>query len=402
MANVLDNVLPKILARALIVLRETAAMPRVVNGDYSDEAAQKGDTIDVPIPTAVGVSDVTPSNVLPAPTDTTTEKVQIPLNNWRKSDAVFLTDKEMVEIDKQEHFLPMQMGESVRALANDINLSVHNQYRGVYGMAGTPGTTPFQSTVRGATQTRKLLNQQLAPKGARRGVLDFDAEAEALALSQFADAEKTLSNQVKIEGEIGRKYGTDWLADDQVVTHTAGTIDSGSGNRNPLVDEAGNLAIGAVSMDIDETSLTGTLVVGDIFTFAGHGQQYVVTGNVASAEFTGDVEDGTYTAATNAITSLTFQPALVAAVLDDEVITVEDTHVVNLVFHRDAFALAMRPLLSSSIEGLGTQMMTVQDPVTGLVLRLEVQRQYKQVTWEFDALWGVKLVRPQLATRLAG
>ena len=62
MANTITNVLPKILARGLMALREQAIMPALVNGDYSTEAAMKGDTIDVPIPSALSVSDVAPSN----------------------------------------------------------------------------------------------------------------------------------------------------------------------------------------------------------------------------------------------------------------------------------------------------------------------------------------------------
>jgi hypothetical protein len=71
MANVLAAIMPKILARGLMTLREQCVMPRLVNGDYSAQAAQKGDTIDVPIPTAQAASAVVPSNTPPAPADTT-------------------------------------------------------------------------------------------------------------------------------------------------------------------------------------------------------------------------------------------------------------------------------------------------------------------------------------------
>ena len=57
--------MPKILARGLLALREQATMPRVVNLDYSSEAASKGDTIDVPIPSAITVAAVSPSNTPP-------------------------------------------------------------------------------------------------------------------------------------------------------------------------------------------------------------------------------------------------------------------------------------------------------------------------------------------------
>jgi hypothetical protein len=46
--------------------------------------------------------------------------------------------------------------------------------------------------------------------------------------------------------------------------------------------------------------------------------------------------------------------------------------------------------------------MTMVDPLTGLPLRLEIRRQHKQTVWEFDVLYGVKLIRAALASRIAG
>ena len=231
MANTISNVLPKILARGLLALREQAVMPRIVNLDYSSEAAQKGDTIDVPIPSALAVSDVTPSNVLEAPADSAPSKVQIALNNWRKVNF-HLDDKQLVEIDRNAHFMPMQMSEAVRAMANDINLSILNKYKGIYGFAGTSGTTPFTSDVSAATTARQVLNEQKAPRDNRRMVLDFAAEAKALALADFQRVNESGDIGVKREGEIGRKFGFDIFTDDQVVTHTAG------GSGTPLVNGA--------------------------------------------------------------------------------------------------------------------------------------------------------------------
>jgi len=301
----------------------------------------------------------------------------------------------------------MQMEEAIRGLANGINTYIHSGYRGtdrgVYGVVGTAGTTPFGSgvEVKSATQTRKKLNQQVAPKTNRIGVLDFDAEAAALELAAFSDAEKIGSAVVKLEGEIGRKFGINWTADDGVVTHTAGTITDASAGRTCAVD-TGAFAIGIDTIDVDEgaeATVVGTIVQGDIISFAGHSQTYCVVSNTSSAQFSGI----TYTFATNAIADLKFYPPLVAAIAEDEVITVVDDHVVNLVMHRDAFAFAMRPLAEEIIgKGLGTKILSMQDPVTGLVLRLEVSRQHKQTVWEFDALYGSKLVRPELAVRLLG
>ena len=379
MANTITNILPKILARGLLALREQAVMPRLVNLDYSNESAQKGDTIDVPIPSSLTVSDTVPSNVLEAPADSAPTKVQISLNNWKK-DNFHLTDKQLVDIDKNEHFIPMQMSEAVRALSNQINLTVLQEFKGVYGFVGTSGTTPFGSNVTDATNARKVLNQQLCPRDNRRMVLDFDAEANALALAEFQRVNESGDIGVKREGEIGRKFGFDIFTDDQVVTHTAG------GSGTPLVN--GALAVGDTSVAIDGMSGTSGFVVGDVVTFAGHAQTYAIT--VAPT-------------ASSGAQTVTVSPAIKAIVADNASVTKKASHTVNLAFHRDAFALAMRPLTSETAgDAYGNNIVSMTDPVTGLSMRLEVYRQYKQVVYELDALWGVKLIRPEYAVRIAG
>lgn len=380
MANDLTNVMPKILARGLMALRERVIMPQLVNSDYSNDAAQKGDVINVPVPTAKTATDVTASNTPPSPADYTPDTVAITMDNWKHSDF-HLTDKDMVEIDKNRHFVPMAMDESVRAIANAINTSLMDQYVSVYGFTGTPGTTPFASDVSDITAARKILNQQLCPLDMRRGVVDFEAEAEMLSLAAFRDASQSSDSDVIINGQIGRKFGFDWYADDHVPLHTAGTASGAT------TDDSG-YAVGVKTVTLDSAG-TGTIVVGDIITFAGDDQTYTVTSGDA------DVSNGG---------TISFEPGLKVAIeTSTHAITVKGNHRVNLAFHRDAFAFAMRPLMSSDVDAqLGNRILSMQDPVSGLVMRLEVSRQYKQTVWDLDCLWGVKCVRPELATRIAG
>jgi len=379
MANSLDNIMAKILARGLMVLREQATMPRIVNGDYSREAAQKGTTIDIPISSGKTASDVTPSPTYSSAPDSSPGIVQVPLNNWKKV-AFSLTDKDQVEIDKNEHFMPLEMGEAIRALSNVVNEDIFAEYKGVYGYAGTAGTTPFASTVTAATDARKVLHQQLAPRMDRRAVLDYTAEANALALSPFSDADKIGTNDIRIEGEVGKKYGIDWYADDAVPTHTRGTVAS--------VAVGSTTAIGASSLGVTGGGALGTMTHGDVFTIAGDTQTYVVNATVTIA---------------SATTNISIDPPLKVIASATSVITIKGSHTVNMAFHRDAFAFATRPLMQSTTDtALGSKIMSMTDPQTGISLRLEVSRQYKQVTWELDILWGAKLVRAPLAMRIAG
>lgn len=398
MANTLTAIMPKILARGLMVLRERCIMPRLVNGDYSAEAAQKGTTIDVPIPTAVATTDVNPSNTPPAGTPVVTTAVQVQMNNWKQNNPINLTDKELCEIDRNVHFLPMQLMEAIRSLARDVNQSIFAKYkgllRGIYGYTGSVATTPFGSgvEVKSATNARKVLNKQRCPKDSRRGVLNWDAEAAALALAQFSDAEKIMSAAVKIEGDIGRKFGIDWFADDDVPTHVAGTCKTLVGT---LVIDNAALAATSIILTSNSASDDGkTIVQGDILTIAGDTETYVVIG---TGPYTLSGSTGAQTVTLSIYPGLRFNPA------GTEGVTILGSHVVNLVFHRDAFAFATRPLVQATVDlDLGSKILSMQDAETGLVLRLEVSRQHKQVAWEFDILWGAELVRPEMAMRLIG
>lgn len=389
MANTLTNIMPKILARGLKVLREQCILPRIVNTDYAAEAKQKGDTIDVPIPSEVAVIDVTPGPTPPTPGDATPTKVQITLDNWKQNDPIHLTDKEMVEIDKNAHYLPGQLEEAVKGLANAVNQSIWTEYYTVYGAVGTPGTVPFNSTdkLTNATAARRKLHEQLCPRDSRRAVLDFEAEEGFLNLAEVSDTSQVAGERgPKFEGEMGRKIGFDWYTDDHVPTHTAGTPGG-----TPLVDDPGSaLELGDKQVTIDGlTATTGDYHKGDIITFAGHTQQYAIQAD-ATADGTGEV-------------TVTIEPGLVAVPADGEAVTLVASHVVNMAFHRDAFALAVRPLQQSTADlQLGSKIMTMQDPKTGLPLRLEVSRQHKQVVWEFDILWGTRCVRPAKAVRIMG
>lgn len=379
MANTLTNILDKILAQGLVTLREAAVMPRLVNTDYASTGAQQGNTVDIPVPKAQVVSTVSASNTSKAAASNTPGLVQISLDQWKMTDF-HLTDKELSEIDRNRHFVPMQAAEAARAIANNIDTKIHNDYKGIYGYVGTAATVPF-STVATATGARRVLNDQLAPMNDRRIVMDPTAEDQALQLSAYSDVEKTDDKGVKIEGEIGRKFGIDHYMSQNVVTHTKGTAGT-----DTLVGST--TAIGVSSLAIQAGSAVGTIVVGDVFTIAGDSQTYVAKTAITT---------------TSANQNVTIDPALKVIASANAVITFKATHVVNLGFQRGAFAYVTRPLANAvgALTG-GNPQSVLTDNLTGLTMRLEVVRQHKQNAFQFDVLYGTKLIRPAFGTRIAG
>jgi len=286
-----------------------------------------------------------------------------------------MSDKEQMEV--MAGTIPMQAAEAVKALANDVDSYLLDLYKGVYTAVGTAGTTPFATEVTAATAARKFLNNYLAPMTDRRFVFNPDVEANALGLRAFQDVSWTGDARGINEGQIVRKLGFDWHLDQNVKDHVAGTAAS--------IQVHTEAAAGATTVKLK--GITGPLNAGDIITFAGHDQQYVVGATTDTLDSDGK--------------DVTIAPALRVTVAADVNVTLVASHAANLAFHRDAIAFANRPLVDSA-EGLGNQIMSAQDPISGLTLRLEVSRQYKRTRWSFDILYGAKLVRPELAVRVLG
>ncbi len=383
MANTLTNVIPQILSQAMLVLRGLTVMPQLVNSDYGSEASKKGSAIDVPIAPAIAVRDVVPDPNQPSTSGVTPGTVQIPLNQWKEA-PFEMTDKDLKEA--MDGTVPMCVNSAATAMAEHINGYIFSLYPDVYSYVGTAGTTPFTgspATTTDATQARKVLNVNKAPLNMRRMVLDPDAMANALELQNFQDASKAANPSVINDGLVGRKLGMDWYEDQQVPTHTAGAVATSWIIKASEVEPIGETTL------LTTTGGNAAVFAGDIITIAGDDQTYVVTAD-ASRTGAGDM-------------TIVVSPGLKVATTGSEAITIKATHVVNLVFQRGAFAFASRPLddIANKI-GMDIQSLTMTDPQTGLSMRLEVTRQYKQTLWALDMLFGGKCIRPELVTRLAG
>lgn len=381
MSNTIDNVLPKLLAQGVMALRENAIMPRLVNRNLESMAAQKGNVINVPIPSALSASDVTPGVSHGSNVDFSPTQALVTLDFWKES-KFQLSDSDMKSV--MDGTIPMQASEAVKALGNAIDDYILGKHTGFYGIAGTPGTTPFATTINVAGDARKLLNKQLAPVTDRRGVLDPDAESNFLLTSNILQVDQRGDAGGIINGTIGRKLGVEWYMDQNIPTYTPGT-----GWASGFIASTVAGAVGDTTLNIINATASGTIKVGDVFTLTADtdAQQYVVTANATAS-------------ATTAV-AIEFYPALKTAVATGAtLVAVSVAYAANVVFHRDAMAWASRPL--QDISGQGNTIQSAVDPVTGVALRLELSRQYKQTTFSFDVLGGANVIRPELGVKVAG
>lgn len=389
MANVISaTLIDRIYAMGLMALRrKTSLLKAVMRYDRDMNVSTfHGDTVVIPIPadfTDAMVLDIVPANIPPSPSDIAPRFASIVLNNWKKV-GYALTD---LEVDRlQAGTFTSQFDAAIDALARTIIRTVWANYVGIYQAAGTAGTTPFATNTTIVGGARLLLNQAGAPMDKRSMVLGFDADANSINLAIFQQYLQAGNTDALMEGTIKRAIGFDWMTDAYSPTFTGGTLSNGT-TKAALINSA-VVAIGNTTVPMDATTLTGTLVVGDIFTVAGSTQQYVVTANV--------------TAAANAIASVSFQPPAKVAWADNAVVTFLASHAIaGLAMHQSAIAFASKPLDNVMFEG-GSQIRQYPDPMSGLTLCLEISRQYKQTVAEFSCLWGSTLARPECAVRLLG
>ena len=382
MSNTLTNVLPKLLAQGLLALREQSVMPRLVNVDYSNLAAQEGNVVNVPQPAAISVRTPTPSVTMNSNVDSAPTTVAVTLDFWREA-PFQLSDSDYVSA--RSRMIPMQASEAVKALANAIDDYIFAKHVGIYGKSGTAGTTPFATNITQATDARKVLNQNLAPMQDRRVVLDPSAEANFLALSNILQTDQRGDQGGILQGLIGHKLGMDFYMDQNVPTFTPGT-----GWASGFIASTVSGAIGDTTLNIINATASGTIKVGDMFRLTAdtaNNYGYVVT---AAA-----------TASSTVAVAISFSPALKTVVdTGATLVVVSIPYTANLAFHRDAFAWASRPLQDAM--PVGNTFQADVDPISGVALRLELSRQYKQTTFSYDVLGGAALVRAALAAKILG
>jgi hypothetical protein len=378
-ANTITEVLPKMLAQGVLALRQNAVTPRLVNRDYESIAAQRGNVVNIPIPSAIAARAVTPSVVMNSNVASAPTVALITLDHWYEA-PFEVTDNDVISMS--DTFFPMQASEAVKALANDADVYLLGKHTGFYAAAGTAGTTPFNGSLVVGGTARKLLNRNLAPMDQRWGLLDPDAENNFLQVSNILQADQRGDQEGIIEGRISRKLGIDWYMNQNVPTYTPGTGWATGWALSTVAAAAGD-----TTLNIINATASGTIKVGDIFTVGGGTQQYVVK-TAATASATVQV-------------AIAFYPALASAAATAVAITVIGTsYVVNLVANKYALAWASRPLKQSLIDGHVFQSPT--DPISGVALRLEISRQYKLETLSYDYLAGAGVVRRELGAKIFG
>lgn len=380
MANVLTNLAADIFKAADVVGRELVGfIPAVtINADGSERVA-KGDTVRASFTRAASVVDVSESMTIPEGTDQTVDSKTLTISNSRAVQIPY-TGEDVRHLNNGIGFETVygdQIAQAMRALCNEIEADLAEEaYKNASRAFGTAGTTPFGSNFSEVAEVRQILADNGMPMndGQASLVLNTVAGTNLRQLAQLQKANEAGGTDLLRQGVLLDLQGLMLRESAQVQSHTKGT------GASILVN--GALAAGDTSVDADGGS--GTILAGDVVTFANDTNKYVVNTALSGGTF--------------AIGA----PGAQGAIADNAAITVGNSYTANMAFHRRAMELAVRAPAVPEGGDSADDALTVQDPTSGLVFEVRVYRGYRKTMIEVAAAWGVKAWKPDYIATLMG
>lgn len=384
MANTLTGLTVTIFNALDVVSRELTGFIPAVSSDMTYNRAAKGQTVTSPVAPAATASDITPGVTPPNDGDQVIGSTSMTITKARRV-PVRWNGEEKLALDNNgasyNTILRDQFAQAMRTLANEVEADVAGLAVGASRAVGAAGTTPFATNLKDSALALKALQDNGAPKGDLQLVIDTTAGANMRTLTQLTKANEANDDSLLRRGVLLDVHGFAIRESAQVITPASGTGASATTN-------AAGYAVGATTITLASAG-TGTIVAGDVITFAGDTNQYVVVAGDA------DVSNG----GTITLAKPGLRKAIPAAAT---AITVAAASTRNLAFARSAIALATRiPALPEGGDSADDRMI-VTDPVSGLSFEIAIYRQYRQVQYEVSLAWGCAMVKPEHSIILLG
>lgn len=375
MANTLTNLIPELYTNLDVVSRELVGMIPAVTLDAVATRAAKDQTVRVFNAPASSAGDISPGVTPPNDGDQTFTNVSVSITKARRVPIRWNGEEELAVGPGAAAMRGAQIQQAIRTLVNEIESDLAGLHQYASRAAGTAGTTPFGTAndYTAASLARKILVDNGSPTSDMHLIIDTAAGANIRG--KQSGATDAGSDSILRQGVLLDINGMTIRESAQIKLPAIGTV---TGTLASAVRAKG------VTVLTTTADYSATLLPGDIVTFAGDTNQYVITSVSASAITIGapGLVDGT-TTGTKAIT-------VVAAARR------------NMAFTRNAIVLAQRlPALPSGGD-LAADRTSITDPRSGLSFEVAMYPQYRQMQYEISCAWGVKVIKPEHLALLLG
>jgi hypothetical protein len=386
MANTLTNLVPDLYAALDVVSRELVGMIPAVTMDASVNRAAEGQSVRVPIVPTNTSSSISPAMSVPSAADQTISNTAIVIN---KAKAVPFSweGNEQVGLNSGVGYGNIrvnQIAQAMRTLVNEIEADLCGLQSTFSRAYGTAGTTPFGTAgdFSDAAQALKILKDNGSPTQDNQLVVNTSAGANFLGKQSNSSVQ--FDATIMRQGVFMTTAGMDIRESGQVVTQTAGAMASAT-------TSAAALTVGQTVLPL-ATAGTGVVAAGDVITLANDSNKYVVT----SVSFA-----GANPASGDSIT-IAAPGIRVAQASAARAITVVATSARNLCFNRSAIVLATRMPQRPEEGDMAIDVMTIQDPRSGLAFEVSIYPGYRKLRYEIALAWGVKNIKPEHTALLLG
>lgn len=382
MANVLTDLAADIYKAADTVGREVVGYIPSVTINAGSEAVAKGDTVRSAFTRAATITDNAPSMTIPEGTDQTVDNKTATINN-RAEVLIPWTGEDMKHLRNGAGFETVygdQIAQAFRAIVNQIESGLGTTIKnGASRAVGTAGTTPFASNHHIVNQARQVLVDNGAPvnDGNVSLVMSTLAGTNVRNLSNLYKVNEAGESSLLRQGVLQDISMIALRESAGVAAHTKG------GGTGYLINNASGEAVGQTTLTLDTGS--GTMIAGDIITHASDSTNKYVVNTALSG---GDVIIGSN--------------GLRIAAADNDAVTIGDSYTANMMFHRSAVELIMRPEAMPDGGDAAVDEMIVQDPHSGLVFRIAAYKGFKKAMFAVTTLYDYKVWKPDFVTTVMG
>lgn len=381
MANTLTDLIPDLYEALDVVSREMVGMIPAVNRNSGVERAALNENVLVPITPTASSANNTAGVTAPDTGDQAISNVAITISKskhvpirWNGEETKGLTNAGTFS-----SIMAQRMYQGIRTLVNemedDLWLAAYKAASRGYGTAGTApfGTAGDFSDFAGAA---RILDENGCPTTDRQLVLGHAAIANLRGKqSVLFKANEAGSSDMLRNGMTDRIQNFAIRHSDAVGIHTKGT------GASYLLNNAAS-AIGDTAIPVDTGS--GTILAGDIITFAGTSDKYVVNTALSG----GSLSIGA--------------PGLVAAETDNDAVTVGNNYTANLAFDRSAIVFASRMPAMPEGGDMAADTYQIVDDKTGLAFEVALYKQFLQNVIHVRAAWGQKAIKSAHIATLLG
>lgn len=380
MANVLTNLAADLYRSADTVAREHVGFIPAVTINGGSERAALGDPVRSFFTKASEVGDYIPSMTIPEGTDQEIDNKALIITKAR-SVPIPWTGEDTKSVNNGAGFSAIradQITQAMRGITNEMETDLKNAaYKGASRAIGTAGTTPFSGDLAPLGNLEQLFIDNGAPvsSGQRSLVLNSATKASMYGLTQLTDVNRRDDNGSFLEQGVMGMLNSFNLR----VTGANTAVPKGTGAD---YETAAPYAIGDTAITVDVG--TGTILKGDVLSFDGDANKYVV-----ATALTG----GTVVIAA---------PGLMKALANDTDLTVGDNYRANVAFERSSIELAVRaPALPEGGDSAADRLV-VLDSVSNIPFDVALYKGYGKNMISVSAVWGVKTWKTEFVNTLLG